>query len=116
MPARPARTVRRRRDPVLASGRVRALHGAQRPDLGHRLRIAVGELCDRPFKRADAAREPPDRPGGRGGGGGPTGAGWPGLPTRVGLGGTWVITTLSAPIFAPCPIVIGPGSFAPEPI
>ncbi len=26
------------------------------------------------------------------------------------------MTTLLAPIFAPCPIVIGPSSFAPDPI
>ena len=45
-----------------------------------------------------------------------TRTGWPGLPTTVEFGGTSVITTLLAPIFAPWPIVIGPSSFAPEPI
>ena len=45
-----------------------------------------------------------------------TRTGWPGLPTTVELGGTSVMTTLLAPIFAPWPIVIGPSSFAPEPI
>ncbi len=45
-----------------------------------------------------------------------TRTGWPGLPTTVEFAGTSVITTLLAPIFAPCPIVIGPSSFAPEPI
>ena len=37
-----------------------------------------------------------------------TRTGWPGLPTTVEFGGTSVITTLLAPIFAPWPIVIGP--------
>ncbi len=41
---------------------------------------------------------------------------WPGLPTTVVFGGTSVMTTLFAPIFAPCPTVIGPSSFAPDPI
>ena len=45
-----------------------------------------------------------------------TRTGWPGLPTTVEFGGTSVMTTLLAPIFAPWPIVIGPSSFAPEPI
>ena len=42
--------------------------------------------------------------------------GWPGLPTTVEFGGTSWITTVLAPTFAPWPIVIGPSSFAPEPI
>ena len=42
--------------------------------------------------------------------------GWPGLPTTVEFGGTSWMTTVLAPIFAPWPIVIGPSSFAPEPI
>src|SRR5436305_476946 len=45
-----------------------------------------------------------------------TRTGWPGLPTTVEFGGTSWMTTLLAPIFAPWPIVIGPSSFAPEPI
>ena len=45
-----------------------------------------------------------------------TRTGWPGLPTTVAFGGTSVMTTLLAPILAPWPIVIGPSSFAPEPI
>ena len=45
-----------------------------------------------------------------------TRTGWPGLPTTVEFGGTSWITTVLAPIFAPWPIVIGPSSFAPEPI
>ena len=40
----------------------------------------------------------------------------PGLPTTVLFGGTSLMTTLLAPIFAPWPTVIGPSSFAPEPI
>src|SRR4051794_4317647 len=45
-----------------------------------------------------------------------TRTGWPGLPTTVEFGGASWITTVLAPIFAPWPIVIGPSSFAPEPI
>ena len=45
-----------------------------------------------------------------------TRTGWPGLPTTVELGGTSWMTTEFAPIFAPWPMVIGPSSFAPEPI
>ena len=45
-----------------------------------------------------------------------TRTGWPGLPTTVEFGGTSWITTALAPILAPWPIVIGPSSFAPEPI
>ena len=45
-----------------------------------------------------------------------TRTGWPGLPTTVEFGGTSWMTTLPAPIFEPCPTVIGPSSFAPEPI
>ena len=45
-----------------------------------------------------------------------TRTGWPGLPTTVEFGGTSWMTTVLAPIFAPWPIVIGPSSFAPEPI
>ena len=45
-----------------------------------------------------------------------TRTGCPGLPTTVEFGGTSWMTTVLAPIFAPWPIVIGPSSFAPEPI
>ena len=38
------------------------------------------------------------------------------MPTTVEFGGTSWMTTVLAPIFAPWPIVIGPSSFAPEPI
>src|SRR4051812_9233605 len=41
---------------------------------------------------------------------------WPGLPTTVEFGGTSWMTTALAPTLAPWPIVIGPRSFAPEPI
>ena len=45
-----------------------------------------------------------------------TRTGWPGFPTTVAFGGTSWITTEFAPTFAPWPTVIGPSSFAPEPI
>jgi dolichol-phosphate mannosyltransferase len=45
-----------------------------------------------------------------------TRTGCPGLPTTVEFGGMSWMTTLLAPIFEPCPTVIGPSSFAPEPI
>src|SRR4051812_19436702 len=45
-----------------------------------------------------------------------TRTGWPGLPTTVEFGGTSWMTTELAPIFAPWPMLIGPSSFAPEPI
>ena len=41
---------------------------------------------------------------------------WPGLPTTVECSGTSPTTTVFAPTFAPWPTVIGPSSFAPEPI
>src|SRR5215212_4483207 len=45
-----------------------------------------------------------------------TRTGCPGTPTTVEFGGTSWMTTEFAPILAPWPIVIGPSSFAPEPI
>ena len=112
----------------LPAGRVLALVAAQRPHLGRLLALGAGQVGDRALELADplgqalAARRRPGPAGAASRCPGPPGwrpstrTGWPGLPTTVEFGGTSWITTEFAPTFAPCPTVIGPSSFAPEPI
>jgi hypothetical protein len=72
---------------------------------------------------ADPRRQALDRVGDRVGQVDPVGVGplpstrtaCPGLPTTVEFGETSWMTTEFAPIFAPCPTVIAPSSFAPAP-
>ena len=107
------------------------LDGAQRPHLGDRLGARPRRRDSSAIVRSSVAIRLPRAPGsrrrsGRAGGSSRRPAprrgarrrapGGPGLPTTVEFGGTSWMTTLLAPIFAPWPIVIGPSSFAPEPI
>ena len=108
-----------------ASG-ARALSGSQRVHVGEGLPLGPRQLGDLPLELGDPRRQARDRVSDRVGQVDPVGVGalgtlavdatgWPGLPTTVVFGGTSLITTELAPIFAPWPTVIAPSSFAPAP-
>ena len=119
-------TERRQPPAGLRPARAGAARGPRRARLLGVL-LAPVELGELALEAVDAARQRPDRVGDRVGQVDPVGVGalgpppvdattWPGLPTTVEFGGTSMMTTLLAPIFAPWPTVIGPSSLAPEPI